>query len=100
LWGKLCQNDITHEFGYITNEKQLYDLLHNPIVKDQSVQFRWVDEMKVEYRCELNDAGAQRSSAYNIYIASIVTSAAREILHKAIDGVRADGGEVLYCDTD
>lgn len=100
LWGKLCQNDARHHFGYVSAYEEVYDLLNNPIVVPGTVQLRYINDDRLEYRCCLNTDGVHRSSAYNIYIASYVTAHARNVLHRGIQHVMQTGGLPLYCDTD
>lgn len=100
LWGKLAQRGCTEHEKVIHGMYQYLDIMHDPQIIPESISFRHMHGSSYKARYKKKDLTKETGKYVNVAVAATVTAHAQITLMTKMDDVVADGGDILYCDTD
>jgi len=98
LWGKFAQRTEVTKVTTIYSYSDFMEIWNNPSVKRENLQFREIGNRVFQCQYKNIEGYTHRSNRTNIFIAAMVTSKARCILHRQM--LKVGPERILYCDTD
>lgn len=100
LWGKFAQKEASQENMTVYGPAHFMEIWGNPAVNRETFKFR--ETAPGTFKCTFDTQSAYRRPVGhgNLLFGAKVTEHARCVLHTRILEIQAQGGEVLYCDTD